>query len=89
MVNGTHRPEHVFGRTSVKDRLNLKPPGIALTAHPVLRLAVNNVCSVRTRKVGSVTRIVREANEEALEARELETLIEKSKQRKIWTKGHG
>jgi hypothetical protein len=31
LVNGTHRPVHVFGRTSRNDRCNLKPPGIALT----------------------------------------------------------
>jgi hypothetical protein len=39
LVNGTYRPEHVFGRTSTKDRVNMKAPGIALTAHPVLRQA--------------------------------------------------
>jgi hypothetical protein len=39
LVNGTHRPEHVFGRTSKKDLKNMIPPGIALTAHPILRQA--------------------------------------------------
>jgi hypothetical protein len=70
MANGTHRPEHIFGRTSVKDLTNMKPPGIALTAHPALRLAVNKLCSVRTRKVGSIISIVREANKEALKAKD-------------------
>jgi hypothetical protein len=40
----------------------MKPPGIALTAHPMLRLAVNKLCSVRTRKIGAITQIVRTAN---------------------------
>jgi hypothetical protein len=71
MVNGTHRPEHVFGRTSVKNRVNMKPPGIALIADPVLRLAVNKLCSVRTKKVGSVTLIVRNANRDAVIAKDL------------------
>jgi hypothetical protein len=62
LVNGTHRPEHIFGRTSVNDRVNMKPPGIALTAHPVLRLAVNKLCSVRTRKIGAITSMVRVAH---------------------------
>jgi hypothetical protein len=70
MVNGTHRPEHIFGRTSVKDRTNMKPPGIALTADPVLRLTVNKLCSVRTRKVGSITSLVRIANKEAIKAKD-------------------
>jgi hypothetical protein len=63
LVNGTHRPAHVFGRTSKKDIKNMIPPGIALTAHPVLRQAVNVLCSVRTQKSGAITNMVREANE--------------------------
>ena len=70
MVNGTHRPEHIFGRTSVKNGMNMKSAGIALTAHPALRLAVNKLCSVRTRKVGNVTRLVREAYKEAVKAKD-------------------
>ena len=70
MVNGTHRPEHIFGRTSVKDRINMKPPGIALTADPALRLAVNKLCSVRTCKVGSITSLVRKANKDAMKAKD-------------------
>jgi hypothetical protein len=62
LVNGTHRPSHVFGRTSKKDVKNMIPPGIALTAHPALREAVNLVCSVRTQKVGAITNLVRIAN---------------------------
>jgi hypothetical protein len=38
------------------------PPGIALTAHPVLRQAVNVLCSVRTQKSGAITNMVREAH---------------------------
>ena len=38
------------------------PPGIALTAHPILRLAVNELCSVRTKKSGAITNLVHEAN---------------------------
>ncbi len=70
LVNGTHRPEHVFGRTSAKDRCNMKPPGIALTAHPILRQAVNKLCSVRTRKIGAITSLVRNANKAAMVARD-------------------
>jgi hypothetical protein len=62
LVNGTHRPAHVFGRTSQKDIKNMIPPGIALTAHPVLRQAVNVLCSVRTRKSWAITNMVREAH---------------------------
>ena len=38
------------------------PPGIALTAHPTLREAVNLLCSVRTQKIGAITNLVRNAN---------------------------
>jgi hypothetical protein len=38
------------------------PPGIALTAHPILRQAVNALCSVRTKKSGAITNLVRTAN---------------------------
>ncbi len=55
----------------MKDRVNMKPPGIAITGDPVLRLAVNKVCSVRTTKVGSVTQIVRSANKAAVIAKDL------------------
>ncbi len=37
------------------------PAGIALTAHPSLRQAVNLLCSVRTKKIGAITNLVREA----------------------------
>jgi hypothetical protein len=63
LVNETHRPAHVFGRTSKKDLNNMIPPGIALTAHPILRLAVNELCSVRTRKSGAITNLVREGKQ--------------------------
>ena len=55
----------------MKDRVNMKPPGIAITGDPVLRLAVNKVCSVRTTMVGSVTQIVRVANKTAVIAKDL------------------
>jgi hypothetical protein len=69
LVNGTHRPAHVFGRTSRNDRCNMKPPGIALTAHPLLRKAVNKLCSVRTKKIGGITQIVRHAHKAAMDAK--------------------
>jgi hypothetical protein len=47
----------------------MKPPGIALTAHPVLRQAVNKLCSVRTKKVGALTRLVRDAHKAAVVAK--------------------
>jgi hypothetical protein len=69
LVNGTHRPEHVFGRTSKKDLKNMIPPGIALTAHPTLRHAVNALCSVRTMKSGAITNLVRAANKADVKAK--------------------
>jgi hypothetical protein len=61
LVNGTHRPAHTFG--VVKDRYSIpsQKAGIALTAHPSLKRAVNEVCSVRRKNVGSVTVIIRTA----------------------------
>jgi hypothetical protein len=45
----------------MKDRegINSREAGIALTAHPDLKIAVNIVCSVRRKKTGTVTKLVR------------------------------
>jgi hypothetical protein len=57
--------QHFWGRRIARNKKEIKnmiPPGIALTAHPVLQQAVNELCSVRTRKSGAITNLVREAN---------------------------
>jgi hypothetical protein len=61
LVNGTHRPAHTFGAAPKLNGSRSSLAGIALTAHPSLRQAVNVVCSVRRRKVGAVTNIIRQA----------------------------
>jgi hypothetical protein len=61
LVNGTHRPARIFGSNKDKHGNNLHEAGIAITAHPSLKRAVNAVCSVKRKTVRSVTRIVREA----------------------------
>ena len=61
LVNGTHRPAHTFGVGNDRNGIHSQKAGIALTAHPSLRRAVNEVCSVRRKKVGAVTTIVRKA----------------------------
>lgn len=63
LVNGTHRPERLFGAARDSHGNNLMTAGIAVTAHPHLKQAVNVVCSVRRKTVGAVTRIVREGQQ--------------------------
>jgi hypothetical protein len=64
LVNGTHRPARIYGTEKDKHGNNLHEAGIAVTAHPNLKIAVNAVCSVRRKKVGVVTRLVRTAQDE-------------------------
>lgn len=61
LVNGTHRPERLFGAARDAHGNNLLSAGIAVTAHQHLKQAVNVVCSVRRKNVGAVTSLVREA----------------------------
>ncbi len=61
LANGTHRPEHTYGTTKDVHGNHCHKPGIALTAHPNLKRAVNVVCSVKRKTVGAVTKIVRAA----------------------------
>ena len=61
LVNGTHRPAHTFGAAKKGNGILSQKAGIALTAHPNLKRAVNAVCSVRRKKVGAVTTIIRQA----------------------------
>jgi hypothetical protein len=63
LVNGTHRPARTFGTDKDKHGNNLHVAGIAVTAHKNLKRAVNVVCSVRRKKVGTVTRLVRAAQD--------------------------
>ncbi len=61
LVNGTHRCADTFGRRNKADPLTTRLAGIALTAHPALKSAVNTLCSVRRKTVGVVTLQVRAA----------------------------
>ena len=62
IVNSTHRCAETYGRRDDSDIGNTRLAGIALTAHPALRKAVNILCSVRRKSVGAVTRICRDAH---------------------------
>ena len=61
IVNGTHRCAEVYGKVTKQTPVNARMAGIALTAHPALKRAVNELCSVRKRTLGRVTGLVREA----------------------------
>jgi hypothetical protein len=62
IVNGTHRCAETFGRRNDLQIGSTRLAGIALTAHPALRKAVNILCSVRRKSTGAVTRICRDAH---------------------------
>jgi hypothetical protein len=64
LVNWTHRPARIYGTNKDKHGNNLHEAGIAITAHPNLKRAVNAVCSVRRKRVGVVARIVQVAQVE-------------------------
>ena len=64
LVNGTHRPANTFGTCKDRDGNHIREAGIALTVHPKLKRAVNTVCSVRRKKTGAVTVMVRLAQYE-------------------------
>ena len=50
MVNGTHRCAEVFGQHNKLTPVTTRLAGIAITAHPELKRAVNILCSVRRKK---------------------------------------
>ena len=62
IVNGTHRCAEDLSLENEAGPGSTRLAGIALTASPALRKAVNVVCSVRRKTIGSVTRICREAH---------------------------
>ncbi len=62
IVNSTHRCAETYGRRDESDIANTRLAGIALTAHPALRKAVNILCSVRRKSLSAVTRICRDAH---------------------------
>lgn len=64
LVNGTHRPAQTFGTMKEREGIQSREAGIALTAHPDLKAAVNIICSVRRKTVGVVTQLVRAAQNE-------------------------
>ncbi len=59
MVNGTHRCAEIFGTKAKSVSVTARLPGIALTAHPEIKRAVNKICSVRRKTVGTVTQLLR------------------------------
>jgi hypothetical protein len=61
LVNGTHRCAETFGARGPSPRATNRLPGIALTAHPTIRAAVNKLCSIRKKSLGAVTLIQRVA----------------------------
>jgi hypothetical protein len=61
LVNGTHRCADTFGKISATAGLCHRLPGIAITAHPEIKAAVNKLCSVRRKTPGVVTIIQCEA----------------------------
>jgi hypothetical protein len=50
VVNGAPRPAQYIGKGADDGSPVVRKPGIALTADPILRAAVNKVCCVRRRK---------------------------------------
>jgi hypothetical protein len=62
IVNGTHRCAEELRLECLAGPGSTRLAGIALTAHPVLRKAVNAVCSVRRKSIGTVTRLCRDAH---------------------------
>ena len=64
LVNGTHRPASTFGKCKDREGNHNREAGIALTAHPALKKAVNNLCSVRRKKTGLLTVMIRRAQKE-------------------------
>ena len=63
IVNGTHRCAEALSLESTAGQGSTRLAGVALTACPTLRKAVNAVCSVRRKSIGSVTRLCREAHQ--------------------------
>jgi len=61
LVNGTHRCAETFGARGPSPGATHRLPGIALTAHPAIRAAVNKLCSIRKKSLGEVTLIQRVA----------------------------
>ena len=62
MVNGTHRCAEVFGKHNKLAPVTTRLAGIAITAHPDLKRAVNVLCSVRRKTKGRITLLAREAH---------------------------
>ncbi len=58
-MNGTHRCAEIFGTKAKSVSVTARLAGIALTAHPDIKSAVNKICSVRRKTVGQVTQLLR------------------------------
>jgi hypothetical protein len=59
IVNGTHWCAEIFGTKAKSVSVTARFAGIALTAHPDIKSAVNKICSVRRKTVGQVTQLLR------------------------------
>ena len=62
--NGTHRCAEIYGPHNKRTALTTRLAGIAITAHPDLKRAVNKLCSVRRKSIGRVTALAREAHKQ-------------------------
>jgi hypothetical protein len=62
MLNGTHRCAEVLGHHNKLTPVTTRLAGIALTAHPDLKRAINILCSVRRRTKGRITLLARDAH---------------------------
>ena len=68
IVNGTHRCAEVFGHQNKNTPITTRLAGIAITADPLLKRAVNKLCCVRHKSKGRVTILAREAHKNDKEA---------------------
>jgi hypothetical protein len=64
IINGTHRCAEKFGKRNALEPVTTRIAGIALTAHPNLKRAVNLLCSVRPKSLGAVTIQLRKAHKQ-------------------------
>ena len=64
IINGTHRCAEKIGNRNALEPVTTRIAGIALTAHPNLKRAVNLLCSVRPKSLGAVTIQLRKAHKQ-------------------------
>ncbi len=62
IVNGTHRCAEKYRISNGLEQIETRLAGMALTANPAIKAAVNTLCSVRRKSIGAVTKLCREAH---------------------------